>query len=196
MFTEHFTSRLHSYFIIKMIHWKLFIMESFKQSKTEWLHQLIANFVLPISPCFSFYYFEAVLRYHTVLSLGNSISNCYHIRTDNQLCVPTPSCTTLCDSVDCSPPSSSIHVHGISQARILEWFAISYSRGSSRTSDRTRVSHCSCIGRQSLYHRTTWEASIQISIQFLEVLQLAYYFLFEIKTQRKFIFSLNRQVSC
>ena len=37
---------------------------------------------------------------------------------------------TLCDPVDCSPPGSSIH--GILQARILEWVAISFSRGSSR----------------------------------------------------------------
>ena len=39
--------------------------------------------------------------------------------------------------MDCSPPSSS--VHGILQARILEWFAISFSRGSSRPRDRTEV---------------------------------------------------------
>ena len=37
------------------------------------------------------------------------------------------SCPTLCDPKDCSPPSSS--VHGILQARILEWVAISFSRG-------------------------------------------------------------------
>ena len=36
------------------------------------------------------------------------------------------SCPTLCDPMDCSLPGSS--VHGISQARILEWIAISYSR--------------------------------------------------------------------
>ena len=41
--------------------------------------------------------------------------------------------------VDCSPPSSSIH--GILQARILEWVAISFSRGSSRPQDLTQVSH-------------------------------------------------------
>ena len=41
----------------------------------------------------------------------------------------TQSCPTLCDPVDCSPPGSS--VHGILQARILEWVAISFSRGSS-----------------------------------------------------------------
>ena len=45
---------------------------------------------------------------------------------------------TLCDPMDCNPPSSS--VHGILQARILEWAAISFSRGSSRPRDRTRVS--------------------------------------------------------
>ena len=38
-------------------------------------------------------------------------------------------CLTLCDPVDCSPPGSSIN--GILQARILEWVAISFSRGSS-----------------------------------------------------------------
>ena len=39
------------------------------------------------------------------------------------------SCPTLCDPVDCSPPGSFIH--GILQARILEWVAISFSRGPS-----------------------------------------------------------------
>ena len=39
------------------------------------------------------------------------------------------SCLTLCDPMDCSPPGSSIH--GILQARIPEWIAISFSRGSS-----------------------------------------------------------------
>ena len=48
------------------------------------------------------------------------------------------SCPTLCDSVDCSPPGSSIH--GILQAKILEWVAISFSRISSRSRDWTQVS--------------------------------------------------------
>ena len=39
------------------------------------------------------------------------------------------SCLTLCDPMDCSPPGFS--VHGIFQARVLEWVAISFSRGSS-----------------------------------------------------------------
>ena len=48
------------------------------------------------------------------------------------------SCPILCNPVDCSLPGSS--VHGILQARILEWVAISFSRGSSRPRDQTRVS--------------------------------------------------------
>ena len=47
------------------------------------------------------------------------------------------SCPTLCDPMDCSLPGSSIH--GILQARILEWVAISFSRGSSQPRDRTQV---------------------------------------------------------
>ena len=58
------------------------------------------------------------------------------------------SCPTLCDPMDCSPPNSS--VHGVFQARTLEWVAISFSRGSSRPRDWTRVSRIA--GR----HFTIW----------------------------------------
>ena len=58
----------------------------------------------------------------------------------------TQLCLTLCDSMDCSPPGS--FVHGILQARILEWVAFP-SRESSQHRDRTQVS---CIDRQILYH--------------------------------------------
>ena len=53
------------------------------------------------------------------------------------------SCLTLCDPMDCSPPGSS--VYGIFQARILEWVAIFFSRGSSQPRDWTQVSHI--VGR-------------------------------------------------
>ena len=49
------------------------------------------------------------------------------------------SCPTLCDPIACSPQDSS--VHGILQARILEWVAISFSRGSSWPRDWTQVSY-------------------------------------------------------
>ena len=59
----------------------------------------------------------------------------------------------FCDPVDCSTPGSS--VHGISQARILEWVAIPSFRGSSRPRDWT---HVSCIGRLVLYQWASREA--------------------------------------
>ena len=59
-------------------------------------------------------------------------------------------CPTLCNSVDCSPPGSS--VHGLLQARIMEWVDFSFSRGSSQLRDQTHVSYVSCVGRWVLYH--------------------------------------------
>ena len=75
-----------------------------------------------------------------------SILMCVHAKSLQQ-------CLTLCDPMDCSPPGSS--VHGILQARILDWGAISISRGSSPPKDRTHVSYVSCIGtgRQVLYYQ-------------------------------------------
>ena len=55
-----------------------------------------------------------------------------------------------------SPPSST--VHGIFQAKILQWVAISYSRGPSQSRDWICVSCVSCTGRQILYQCATWEA--------------------------------------
>ena len=48
-------------------------------------------------------------------------------------------CPTLCNPMECSLPGSSFH--GFFQAIVLEWIAISFSRGSSQARDRTRVSH-------------------------------------------------------
>ena len=59
-------------------------------------------------------------------------------------------CPTLCSPMDCSPPGSS--VHGILQARILEWIAKSSPAVSSPPRDRTCCSYVSCIGRWVLYH--------------------------------------------
>ena len=58
------------------------------------------------------------------------------------------SCPTLCGPVDCSLPGSA--VHGIFQARVLEWVIISFSRGSSQLRDWTRIAHI--VGR----HFTVW----------------------------------------
>ena len=55
------------------------------------------------------------------------------------VCSAPQSCPTLCNPMDCRLPGSS--VHGILQARILEWVAIPSSRRSSQARDRTHISH-------------------------------------------------------
>ena len=64
------------------------------------------------------------------------------------ICSGTQLCLTLCDPMNYSPPVSS--VHGVFQARILEWVTISSSKGSSRSRDQTSVSCVSCIAGRSL----------------------------------------------
>ena len=75
------------------------------------------------------------------------------------MCVCVQLCPALCDPLDCSHSGSS--VHGMSQARILYWVAISYYRESSWPRNWTCLCCVSCIGRQILYHCATW-----VSIQF------------------------------
>ena len=81
-----------------------------------------------------------------------------------RLCVRTRAqlCPTLCDLMDCSPPSSS--VHGIFQARILEWVYIFYSRHFYCHLPDPGKTHISWVNRRILYHCATWET------------QKAYYF--------------------
>ena len=67
--------------------------------------------------------------------------------------VRAQSCPTICDPMNCGPPGSSLH--GISQARILEWVTLPFSRGLLQPRDWTSVSWVSCNGRQILYHWTT-----------------------------------------
>ena len=77
------------------------------------------------------------------------------------VCVRVPLCPTLCNPMDCNPPGSR-DLCGISQARILEWVAISYPKGSAWPRDWIHVSCSSCIGRLFLYHCTIWEAQISV----------------------------------
>ena len=62
-------------------------------------------------------------------------------------------CPILCDPMNCNPPDSS--VHGISQSKILEWVAISFSRESSWPRDRTCIS---CLAGGFFTTSATWEA--------------------------------------
>ena len=72
--------------------------------------------------------------------------NCPNLNRDLEISVAR-SCPILCEPLDCNPPGT--FVHGILQARRLEWVAMPLSRGSSRPRDGT---HISCTGRQILYH--------------------------------------------
>ena len=67
----------------------------------------------------------------------------------------TQSCLTLCNPMDCSQSGSS--VHGILQARILEWVAISFSKVSLQPRGRTRVS---CIAGRFFTVLATREAHL------------------------------------
>ena len=76
---------------------------------------------------------------HTRLSLGRHCCGICHSGLFQNLCVlVAQSCLTLCDPMDCSLAGSS--VHGILQARILEWVVIPFSRGSSGPRDWTCIS--------------------------------------------------------
>ena len=62
-------------------------------------------------------------------------------------------CLILCDPMGCSLPGSS--VHGILQARTLDWVVLPFSRGSARPRDQTHISYVSCTGRWALPRHTT-----------------------------------------
>ena len=70
---------------------------------------------------------------------------------NNSVYVLIQQCLTLCDSMDCSPPGSS--VPGSLQVRILEWVAMPFSKGSSQPRNQTYLSYVSGIGRSCLYHQ-------------------------------------------
>ena len=79
--------------------------------------------------------------------IGNKIKYVLKVKV-----LVAPSCLTLCHPPDCSPSGSS--AHGILQARVLEWVAISFSRGSFRPRDGTSVS---CIADKFFTVWTTKE---------------------------------------
>ena len=71
-------------------------------------------------------------------------------------------CLTLCDPMDCSPSASS--VHGILQARILEWVTVPSSREIFSTQGWNGFSCVSCIGKRVLYNQCHLGASIVLLV--------------------------------
>ena len=81
---------------------------------------------------------------------------CVKVKSESEI---AQSCPTLCDPMDCSLPCSSIH--GIFQARVLDWVAISFSKGSSWPRDQTQVS---CIIGRCFTVWATYLASLYNAI--------------------------------
>ena len=79
------------------------------------------------------------LQFHFSMSIFRP----FDIYSGGSCCSVPKSCPTLCDPMDCSQPGFS--VHGSLQARILEWVAFSFSRGSSQPRDRTPISCASSL---------------------------------------------------
>ena len=101
-------------------------------------------------------------------STGGGLRECHSAHTAllNAICccwVAQP-CPTLCNPMDCSLSASSFH--GISQARMLEWLAISFSRESSPTQgSNLHLLHCMWI----LYCWATREALLNVVSFFLQI---------------------------
>ena len=92
-------------------------------------------------------FFKSFSPLGTVACALTGRKDSYHIMCYAQLF----RCSTLCNPTDCNLPGSSLH--GVFQAKILEWVAIAYYRGSSWPRDWTGISCVSCIGRWILYHQ-------------------------------------------
>ena len=90
------------------------------------------------------------------------------------------SCPTLCNPMDCSLQGCS--VHGIFQARVLEWVVISFSRGSSQPRDQAQVSHC----RQTIYRLSHQGSKLLLHLlhSFSKILDYFHYHYFELFSGR------------
>ena len=132
---------------------KAFLVSSFANIFSQYVRYLFILFMVS----FAMYKVISLIRSHlfifTFISIvlvdlrkyWDNLCQCYllgvsycHVLCACMRAKLLQSCLTLCNRMRCSPPTSS--VHGVLQARILEWVAVSFSRGSSQPRDKTRVS--------------------------------------------------------
>ena len=92
------------------------------------------GYTFPFLLCFSLLFFPQLFRINLIGTCSGKCQGKFLV-----FMLVAQLWTTLCDPMEYSPPGSS--VHGILQARILEWVAISFSKGSSQPRDWTWVSH-------------------------------------------------------
>ena len=95
-------------------------------------------------------------------------------------------CPTLCHPMDCSLSGSS--VHGIFQTRVLEWIAISFSRGSSRPRNRTWVSHIASFLMLDCINLFAFANQMFVIESLLVVLICIYWIIFKISLHILFIY--------
>ena len=142
-----------------------FLLKGFKKNKLSWVFEIWLFMFQNTLASREFWTWLFMNKFRTqalgdfgvkLQKLWGSRGNAYMLSAPIRVCVCAQSCPTLCNPIDCSLPGPS--VHGLFQARILEWVVISYSRGSSPPRDRTPISGTTCISRHILYHCATWEA--------------------------------------
>ena len=109
-----------------------------------WMSQWKMKVAVQIPLLNNHYYTPEISIFRCVCVLG-CVLGCVCVLLLLCVCVCAPSCLTLCDPIDCSLPGPS------AQARILEWVAIFYSRGSFQPRDQTHISCVSCFDKQILY---------------------------------------------
>ena len=114
----------------------------------------------PVLPWYQNQSHHQIVKLQTSILSGNShkhfnkiLANQVQQHIKRTVCMCAQSCLTLCDPMGWSPPGSS--VHSILQVGILEWVAMTSSRGSSQPRDWIRVS---CIAGRFFTHWVTWEA--------------------------------------
>ena len=123
--------------------------------KAEWLTEYLVHVSPKIHQCLqplSYFIPQWLFNFYTILWLDLS----FFINEEDACVLSRFSCVWLCDFMDCSLPGSSDH--GILQTGILEWVAMSSSRGISPPRDQTHISWVSLHYGQILYCWATGEA--------------------------------------
>ena len=120
------------------------------QRRVHWIVNSLRATLMIYSPLYfwcptNFLYYKDGFQTHSTISAIKTTNTSLDVITSSEGVSAQP-CLTLCEPMDCSLPGSS--VHGILQERILEWVAMSSSRGSSQPRDQTQVSLI--VGQDSL----------------------------------------------
>ena len=119
--------------------------------------------------CFIILMNYIVCQYVTIspFPISMSLAINFTLSNVNYLIMTVPVCVCSVGRVQLfATPRTGVHkaplpMEYLRQARILEWVAISFSRGSFRSRDQTRISCVSCICRRILYHCAAWDSNIK-----------------------------------